>query len=152
MGNKSNLNKEFGESMDKGIANLVENHEFHKATNTVVFNADQLNLPDGVTKDSLATHMTFLNDTSLQVEAATSQLARKYHEENKDLTRLDSALNFGSGVSVNSIHNLRQQTGKEEYIYGHGTTAVDFHHNQQQADWLASNRASDQELAAKLFG
>lgn len=150
MTTKKNLNKEFGESMDLGIKNLVDNHKFHKATNHVEFDASKLEMPEGVTIESIGAVSDYINSLALQAESATSQIARELHGTNKDLTTLDSTLKLGSALDINSTHHLRQQVG-EEFIYGGHTTAVDFHHNQIQADWLSANRAADQELAAKLF-
>lgn len=151
MSTKKALNKEFGESMDLGIKNLVENHKFHKATTHVEFDASKLEFPEGITLDSITTHSDYINSLALQAEAATSQLARQFHGDNKELSTLDSTLKLGGALDINSTHHLRQQVG-EEYIYGGHTTAVDFHHSQIQADWLSNNRAADQDLAAKLFG
>lgn len=148
---KKNLNKEFGESMDLGIKNLVENHKFHKATSHVEFDASKLNFPEGISPDSIASHCDYINNLALQAEAATSQIARQLHGDNKELTTLDATLKLGSALDINSTHHLRQQVG-EEFIYGGHTTALDFHHSQTQADWLSANRAADQDLAAKLFG
>ena len=151
MSAKKNLNKEFGESMDLGIKNLMDNHKFHKATTHVEFDASKLAMPEGITLDSIATHSDYINSLALQAEAATSQLARQLHGDNKELTTLDSTLKLGNALDINTTHHLRQQVG-EEFIYGGHTTAVDFHHTQMQADWLSTNRAADQDLAAKLFG
>lgn len=151
MTTKKTLNKEFGESMDLGIKNLVDNHKFHKATTHVEFDASKLVMPEGITLDSIASHSDYINSLALQAESATSQIARQLHGDNKELTTLDSSLKLGSALDINSTHHLRQQVG-EEFIYGGHTTAVDFHHNQMQADWLSTNRAADQDLAAKLFG
>ena len=148
---KKTLNKEFGESMDLGIKNLVDNHKYHKATSHVEFDASKLAMPEGITLDSIATHADYINNLALQAEAATSQISRTLHADNKDLTTLDSTLKLGTALDINSTHHLRQQVG-EEFIYGGHTTAVDFHHSQMQADWLSANRSSDQELAQKLFG
>jgi hypothetical protein len=151
MTTKKALNKEFGESMDLGIKNLMDNHKFHKATTHVEFDASKLSMPEGITLDSIATHSEYINNLALQAESATSQIARQLHGDNKELTTLDSTLKLGNALDINSTHHLRQQVG-EEYIYGGHTTAVDFHHSQMQADWLSNNRAADQDLAAKLFG
>jgi hypothetical protein len=151
MTTKKNLNKEFGESMDLGIKNLVDNHKFHKATNHVEFDTSKLEMPEGVTLESIGVVSDYINNLALQAESATSQIARTLHGDNKDLTTLDSTLKLGNALDINSTHHLRQQVG-EEFIYGGHTTAVDFHHSQVQADWLSSNRAADQDLAAKLFG
>lgn len=151
MTTKKNLNKEFGESMDLGIKNLVDNHKFHKATNHLEFDGSKLVMPEGITHDSIASHSDYINSLALQAEAATSQIARQLHGDNKELTTLDSTLKLGNALDINSTHHLRQQVG-EEFLYGGHTTAVDFHHTQVQADWLTANRTADQELAAKLFG
>jgi len=150
MSSKKNLNKEFGESMQQGIQNLVDNHKYHKATNHIEFDASKLSMPEGITLDSIATHSDYINTLALQAEAATSQIGRKVYGEDKNISTLDSTLKLGTALDINSTHHLRQQVG-EEYIYGGQTTAVDFHHSQLQADWLSENRAADQDLAAKLF-
>lgn len=151
MTTKKNMNKEFGESMGAGIKNLVDNHKFHKATSHVEFDASKLAMPEGITPDSIETHANYINNLALQAEAATSEISRKLYGEDNKLTTLDSTLKLGTALDINSTHHLRQQVG-DEFIYGVHTTAVDFHHSQVQADWLSSNRAADQDLAAKLFG
>ena len=150
MTTKKNLNKEFGESMDTGIKNLVDNHKFHKASTHVEFDVSKLEMPKGIDLNSIEAHTAYINNLALQAEAATSQIARQLHADDEKIVTLDSTLKFGQSLDINSTHHLRQQIG-EEYIHGTATTAVDFHHTELQADWLAINRASDQDLAKALF-
>ncbi len=151
------INKQYGEYMDKGLKAIVESSNFDKATNHVTFDADKLDMPKGVTKDSIKTHVTFFNDLSTLTELiaalteqATAQVARDQYAENNKLTTIDGTLNLGA-FSINSQHHLKQQVG-EEYLYGQSTTAVDYVHSSEAADWLNTQRIASQELAQKLFG
>jgi len=144
------VNNDFGEEMQAGVDSLVKGAEFNKATAHVVFNADELQYPEGVTPDSLGAHVNFINNLSSQVEVANAQVARQQFEENNKLTTVDGTLNLGS-LSINTQHHLKQQVG-EEFLYGQTTTAVDYVHSPEAAEWLQTQRTSSQELAAKLFG
>lgn len=144
------VNKEYGESMDNGVKDLLEHRNFDKATNHVTFSAENLELPEGVTEESLNQHIGLINDLSAQVEVATRHVAFEAYENNKDLTTIDGTLSLG-GMTINSQFHLKQQVG-EEHIYGASTTAVDYVHAPEQAEWLGTQRTAGQELAAKLFG
>ncbi len=150
MTTKKSLNKEFGEEMDAAIQNLMDNHKFHKASTHVEFDASKVVMPEGINLDSLEAHNNFINNLALQAESATAQIARKLHGEDDKITTLDGTLKFGTALEINSTHHLRQQIG-EEHVYGISTTAVDFHHDTVQADWLSNNRSADQDLAKALF-
>lgn len=144
------LNKEYGDLMSKGVDNLVKNSEFNKGTNHVTFDASKVEMPEGVTQESLKQHVDFINDLSAQTEVATSQIARDQFAHNDKLTTVDGTLSFDS-FSINSQHHLRQQVG-DEYLYGVSTTAVDYVHPQEQALWIEEQRQANVDLATKLFG
>lgn len=146
----SSVNKEFGEEMEAGVKRLVENNEFNKSTNHVTFKADAIEFPKGITPDSLNEHVNFVNNLSAQVEVATGQLARDRWNDNNELTTVDATLNFG-GVTINSQHHLKQQVG-DDHLYGQATTAVDYTHSAEAAEWLQTQRTASQEAATKLFG
>lgn len=143
------VNKEYGEFMEAGVKGLVEHHEFNKSTNHATFDAKELQLPEGVTKESLEQHVEAINNLSAQVEAATQQIAHQQFEHNDQLTTIDGTLNLGS-MTINSQYYLKQQVG-EEALFGQATTAVDYMHTAEQAEWLQNQRTSSQELAAALF-
>lgn len=144
------VNKTFGESMDAKVEALVKNVEYNKSTNHATFDAEAVELPKDITKESLAAHVNFINDLSSQVEVATSAVARNQWEENKELSSVDATLNMGS-FTLNSQHHLKQQVG-EDFLYGQSTTAVDYVHSEEASDWLNTQRTASQEAAAKLFG
>ncbi|CAG27288.1 hypothetical protein PPEV_gp194 [Pseudomonas phage EL] len=143
------INKEYGEWMEKGVKGLVDSHDYNKATNHITFDSEKVELPKGVTQDSILQHVNFFNDISAQVETATSQIARSQFEDNKELTTVDGTLNLG-GLNINSQHHLKQKVG-EDYLWGQSTTAVDYTHTEEQAVWLDTQRTASQEQAAKLF-
>lgn len=143
------INKEYGEWMEKGVKGLVDAHDYNKATNHITFDSEKVELPKGVTQDSILQHVNFFNDISAQVETATSQIARSQFENNKELTTVDGTLNLG-GLNINSQHHLKQKVG-EDYLWGQSTTAVDYTHTEEQAVWLDTQRTASQEQAAKLF-
>jgi hypothetical protein len=144
------LNKEYASMMDAGVKNLLANQKFEKGTGHVTYAADKLELPEGITGDSMQLHVGYINDLSAMTEEATAQYARTAHEENEKLTSLDSTLTFG-GFAINSQHHLQQRVG-DEYLYGLSTTAVDYVHNENQTGWLEQQRQSNVDLATKLFG
>lgn len=144
------VNKTYGESMDLQVKGLVEHSNYDKATNHVTFDADKLEKPEGVTQDTIQTHVDWFNDLAAQAEQATAQIARTQFESNDKLTTLDGTLNMGA-FTINSQHHLRQQVG-EEFVFGNSTTAVDYVHSTEQAAWLDTQRTADRDLATKLFG
>jgi len=144
------VNKDFGEFMETGVKGLVEHSKFNKATNHVTYDASKLELPEGITVESLKDHVTVINNLSAQAEVATQRIAHEQYEHNKDLTTLDGTLDMGA-FTINSQYHLKQQVG-EEFLYGQSTTAVDYMHAPEQAQWLSDQRTASQDLAAKLFG
>lgn len=116
MTTKKNLNKEFGESMDLGIKNLVDNHKFHKATNHLEFDANKLVMPEGITQDSIAYHSDYINTLALQAEAATSQIARQLHGDNKELTTLDSTLKLGTALEASTRLSKWLSTSRTPWV------------------------------------
>lgn len=144
------LNNEYSTQMDNVVNGLVENSAYDKATNHVVYDASKLELPKGVTEESMKTHIGFINELSGAAEVATAQIARDQYAENDKLTTVDGTLSFG-GFNINSQHHLKQQVG-EDHIYGGSTTAVDYIHSSEQAEWLDTQREANSQAAAKLFG
>lgn len=144
------VNKDFGEEMEAGVNELVKNATYDKGTAHVVFNADNLSFPEGVDLPSLEKHVNFINGVSAQVEVANAQIARQQYADDNKLTTVDGTLNLGA-LTINSQHHLKQQVG-EEFLYGQATTAIDYMHTPEQAEWLQTQRTSSQEEAAKLFG
>lgn len=144
------LNKEYGESMDAGVKDLVEHSEYDKATNHVTFSTENLEMPEGVSEESLKLHTNFINTLGSQVEVATAEVARTQYKDNDQLTTVDGTLALGA-FTINSQHHLQQKVG-EEHIYGVSSTAIDYPHSDEQAQWLQSQRTASQEQAAKLFG
>lgn len=144
------VNKDFGEFMEAGVKGLVEHSKFNKATNHVTYDASKLELPEGITVESLKDHVTVINNLSAQAEVATQRIAHEQYEQNDQLTTLDGTLDMGA-FTINSQYHLKQQVG-EEFLYGQATTAVDYMHAPEQAEWLSDQRAASQDLAAKLFG
>lgn len=143
------VNKEFGEMMDKEVKALVKNGEYNKSTNHVTFSAEKIELPKGVTTESLGEHVKFINNLSAQVEVATGQFGLDQFEHNKELTTIDGTLNMGD-FTINSQFHLKQQVG-EDFIFGQHTTAIDYAYSEEQTEYLQTQRASSHELAAKLF-
>lgn len=144
------VNKTYGETMDLGVKGLIEHSNYDKVTNHATFDASKVEFPEGVTPESLGTHVTFINDLTAQAEEATAQIAREQFGRNDKLTTIDSTLAFDM-FSINSQHHLRQQIG-DDFIYGGATTIVDYVHTDEQATWLNTQRTANQELAEKLFG
>ncbi|UVD32201.1 hypothetical protein [Vibrio phage phiKT1028] len=131
------------------VKSMTENGEYNKGTNVVVFDADKLEMPKGITSESIESHVNYLNQVSGAVEVATANMARDLHKDNEELNNLEGTLSI-PGVTFNSEHTLRTEIG-EETLYGGSTTITDFVHTEEAADWLAEQRASNETLARKLF-
>lgn len=144
------LNKAFGDSMDAAVAQLVEKGVFDKATAHVTYGVEAVNLPEGITEESMKNHVNFINETASAVEVATAQIARDQYATNDKLSSVDATFSFG-GFDINSQHNLRQQI-EEDYVYGQGTTAVDYRHSDDLSSWMADQRENSVAQATKLFG
>ena len=144
------VNKTYGETMDLAVKNMVAFGDYEKATNHVTFAADKLDMPEGITTESVQTHVDWFNDLAAQTEQATAEIARAQFADNDKLTTIDGTLNMGA-FQINTQHHLKQQVG-DEFLYGHSTTAVDYVHSSEQAAWLDTQRQANHELAAKLFG
>lgn len=145
------LNNEYAELMGNGVTSLVEHHNYNKATNHVTFDPAKLEMPKGVTPESLQTHVNYINNTSGQVREATAQIARTQYAENPKLTNVDGTLEIG-GVVFNSQHHLKQSIGEDAYLFGHSTTQVSYQHSADHADWLSEHDQINIDLATKLFG
>jgi hypothetical protein len=144
------LNNEYAKLMGNGVDSLVEHHNYNKATNHVTFNAEKVELPKGITNESLQQHVSFINDTSGQVRQAVATIARTEYESNKKLTTVDGTLELG-GVIFNSQHHLKQQIGEDAFLYGHSTTQTTYQHSEDHADWMAEQDKVNIEMATKLF-
>lgn len=143
------VNSSFDDLMKAGVTNLVDNSKYDKVTNHVTFDADKVELPKGITQESIKSHVGFINDLSSQTEVAVSQIAQEQFKDNKDLTTVDGTLSF-DGFVINSQHHLKTQVG-DDFIYGNGTTAIDYQHSEEQAVWLETQRNASAEAAKKLF-
>lgn len=144
------VNKSYDELMKESVEGLVKHSTYDKATNHVVFDAEKVSMPEGVTAETIKTHVGWINDLTAVTEQAAAEIAREKFKENDKLTTLDATLGLGS-FTINTQHHLSQQAG-DDFIYGNSMTAVDYMHTTEQADWLDTQRTANQELAAKLFG
>lgn len=143
------LNEEYAKLMGNGVTALVENHTYEKTTNHATFDPSKLVLPEGVTEDSMKTHVNFINNTGGQVRNATAEIARQQFADNKKLTTVDGTLSWG-GVTWNSQHNLSQKAG-EDTLHGHSVTTTDYAHSSDFSQWTADQDKANIELATKLF-
>lgn len=144
------LNKEFTAAMNDKVKALVENSSYNTGTNHATFDASKVDMPEGITQESLKEHVGFINELTAQTEVATAQIARDQFAKNDKLTTVDGTLAFDS-FTINSQHHLKQQIG-DEALYGLSTTAVDYVHTQEQTLWLEDQRQANVSLASKLFG
>lgn len=142
--------KDYGDLMSGRVESLVKHSTFDKATGHVTFDTTKVELPEGVSTDSIKTHVGFINDLSAQTEVAVAQIARDQYKLNDKLTTLDGTLAF-DGFSINSQHHLMTKVGDEQ-LFGQGITAVDYQHSDEQAVWLETQRNASMDQAKKLFG
>lgn len=142
--------KEYGDLMSGRVDALVKNSVFDKATGHVTFDTSKVELPEGVSTDSIKTHVGFINDLSAQTEVAVAQIAREQHKLNDKLTTVDGTLDF-DGFLINSQHHLMTKVGDEQ-LFGQGISAVSYQHSDEQALWLETQRIANVEQAKKLFG
>lgn len=140
-------NKPFGKVIDAQVAELVKGAEIHKETHHIKFGTPAM--PEGVTNESLKTHVDFINQTGLAVEAATFQIAQDQFPETKQ-EAWDGRLEMFEGLTFNSDVRLREVVG-EETLYGTTQTFIDHPHSQEMVDWYSSFRDRNVELATNLF-
>ena len=140
-------NKPFGKVIEAQVADLVKGAEIHKETHHIKFS--ETALPEGVTTESLQTHVDFINRTGLAVEAATFQIAQEQFPETKQ-EAWDGRLEMFPGLTFNSDVRLREVVG-EETLYGTTQTFIDHPHSQEMVDWYSSFRDRNVELATNLF-
>lgn len=142
-------NKSFADKMAAGVTNLVENAQWDKATKHATFSADKIELPEGVSVESINTHIDLFNTLTAQTEVATAEIGRAQRADDDTLTTVDGTLQFGNLV-INSQHHLSQKAG-DDVMYGLSTTTVDYVHTAEQTDWLEKQRSANIELATSLF-
>lgn len=145
------LNEEYKKEMEKKLKALEEVGEYNSATAHVSFDIEKLEKPEGITNESLKTHVGYINELGVLAEVATANIAHQQHENDDKLTTVDGALNFGEfGFSINTQHNLKQQVD-EDWLYGASTTAIDFIHNEDETLWLKEQRDTLVNKATELF-
>lgn len=144
-------NKTYGEVQNAGVAALVKNGSYDKATAHVHYDATKLEHPEGITNESIALHVPYFNALGGQVTAATAEVARTAHAENKDILKVDGTLTLPGGMVIHSEHELRQKVGENEYLFGQSTTMVDYQHSEEAAAWYDSIQASNAAIAESLF-
>lgn len=142
-------NVSYGDSQKAGIKGLVDKSSFEKGTAHVTFDPTSVQLPEGVTAESMSKHINALNDLTGQVGGATAEIARREYEANKKIERVDGTLEWG-GVTINSDHDLRQKVG-DDYIYGSTVTTTIHDYSPEQTSWLEENLAHNASLAKDLF-
>lgn len=144
------VNKTYQEKMDKQVKNLVDNGKYDKVTNHATFDPAKLEMPEGITTESIQAHVGWINELSSATEQATAIVAQTAYADNNKLTTVDASLNLDA-FTINSQFHLSQQVG-EEHIYGQSMTEVMYIHSEELANWTDMNRTANQEAAAKLFG
>jgi len=148
------LNKDYAEQQAAAVKQLVEKGVYDKATYHTVFGHDAVTLPEGVTPESIATHVEFINNTASAVEVANAELTRLAHAQNEKMTAGTATFAMG-GLTINSEHRLRQQVGtlgeNEAWEYGRSTTAVDYVHSDVATTWLTDQREAQIAQATALF-
>lgn len=140
-------NKAFGKVIDAQIAELVKGAEIHKETHHIAFK--EFSTDEGITKETLKTHIDFINRTGMAVEAATFQIAKEQFPETK-VEAWDGRLELFEGLTVSSDVHLREVVG-EDTIYGATQTFIDHPHAQEMVDWYSAFRDRNVELATNLF-
>lgn len=139
----------FNEIMESSVKSLVENVDYAKSTAHATFSPTSIEMPEGVSLETIESHIRFFNDVTGAVEVATAQVARNEFESNKELTTIDGTLTLGDLV-INSQHHLQMKVG-DTHVYGASTTAVDYIHSEEQSDWLIKAREVNHQEASKLF-
>lgn len=139
----------FNDSMAAGVKSLVEHADTHDATHTIVFKADKVEMPEGITPESLHAHVGFINTTSAQVPAAVGQIGMDRYEDTKH-EKWDGVLDFGQGLIFTGGVQLREEVDGE-ISYGVTQSMVDHAYTQELTDWMMSNQEDLAAKAAKLF-
>lgn len=148
------LNKDYAEQQAATVKQLLEKGVYDKATQHHVFGADSVNLPEGITPETITDHVNFFNNTASAVEVANAELTRLANAQNDKLMNTTGTYTIG-GLTINTEHRLRQQVGalgeEENYVYGNSTTTVDYVHSDLAAAWLSEQRDSSVAQATALF-
>lgn len=139
----------FNKHMTAGLKSLVENADIHNATHTVVYKADKVEKPEGITDESLAKHVDFINTTSAMVPAATGQIALDRYEDTKH-EKWDGVLDFGGGLVFTGGVQLREEVDGE-FSYGVTQSLVDHVYSQELTDWSMTFQEDLAAKASKLF-
>lgn len=111
----------FNKVMQARVEDLVKNAEVHKETHLINFQMPTL--PEGITKESLAKHSDFINETSVAVEVATAELAAKHYPEAPHLS-WDGNLSLGDRILLSAGVQLKEAVG-ENVAFGVTQAFVD---------------------------
>lgn len=144
------MNQNFEDQMEEAVTSLVDNADVNAAAAHATFVLGAESYPENITPESLVQHVSFINNTTAQVTAATAQLARTAYDQNNDITNFDGTLNLGA-LTINSQHTLKQDLG-ETTLFGQSTTTADYVYAEDLSAWQDQMSASNAEAAAKLFG
>lgn len=145
------ITKAFKKHMTALTAQIEESADINTATNTINFSLEKVEMPEGVTKESLGVHVNFINDLSAGVESSTADIARTMFADNDKLTTVDSSLVVCDGLTIRSQHHLKQTLGDDNFLYGESTTVIGFEGTEEQAKWLSDMQEHSKTLARNLF-
>lgn len=140
---------EFASAMNTTVDALVKGADVHSATHTAVFKASDLTMPEGVTEESLAKHVKFINETSAAVPAAVAKIAADQYEETKH-EKWDGALTLIPGLTFTGGVQLREEVDGN-VAYGVTQSLTDYTYDQELTDWMVDHQADLATKAADLF-
>ena len=137
----------FTDTMNVRVANLVKNAEIHKETHLINFT--EKGLPDGITNESLKTHVDFINETSVAVGQAVAEIAQTQYPDSKHLA-WDGHLQLGEGLSFSAGHQLKEEVG-DEVSFGVSEVLVDYTYNEDLAKYWGEMQDLNAKRGADLF-
>lgn len=146
---ENNQPKSYADLQAALVDRLVEGHVYTAATNTVAFDAEKLEHPEGITTESINNHVDYFNRLSGAVEQATVEITHQLHEKEDANMNVESNLMLGNMAFYGS-HTLKQDIG-DETIYGASTTITQMVQTEEAADWLVQQRDKNIAMAEKLF-
>ena len=146
------MNKETSEDilnnlMKQRVDHLVEKAEVFKDTKHIALKFDAW--PENVSPESLATHVDFLNQTGLAVEAAVTNIGYDQFEETK-IENWDGRLELIPGVVINSSTQMKEVV-EDVTTFGNSQTFIDHPHSPELVNWYSNFADTNVERVKKLF-
>ena len=139
----------FNNNMSALISSLTGAATVHKETGAISFEQPKDFFPKGITSDSLNLHVNFINQASVAMEGAVSELAIQHYPDAK-LDKWDGSLDLGC-LTLSAGIQLQEQLEGQDTIYGTTQSFVDYQFQEELNNWYGEFAATNKVRAAALF-